>query len=387
MKHRWKSLSEREKNAVFGACAVVLFWAAITHLGAIRRALGALAGFFLPVIIGFFIAHVLDPIAEYFSKTVFRRVRAERAGWICAVVLTFVLVFLVLALLIGGMAPQLVSSAVSLMGNIESYALQLQQLLQSKDIVSEDTVRRLAEMAAESSDLLSRAALWLTENFDRVRSASTSIGSGTVNLVISVILAIYFLVGKRRLRAGAGRLFRLMLDDGRYARWADMWRRFETMFSLYILCELLDALIVGTVNYLFMKLAGMPYAPLISAAVGITNLVPTFGPVVGAAFGAVILLLAEPILAVWFLLFTLVLQTVDGYIIKPKMFGNIMNVSPILILISIVVGGRMFGVAGMLLAIPAAATIEYLYRAMLLPGLERRRQAKTAPAKHGAENE
>ena len=140
--------------------------------------------------------------------------------------------------------------------------------------------------------------------------------------------------------------------------------------------DLIDALIIGVVEYIFMLAVGMPYALVISVVVAVANLVPTFGPIVGAVTGVVILLLANPIYALWFLIFTVILQTIDGYILKPKMFGEVLNVPGILIMIAIVVFGRILGVVGIFLAIPFSAIIVYLLNEYAFPRLEARKKLK-----------
>ena len=119
-----------------------------------------------------------------------------------------------------------------------------------------------------------------------------------------------------------------------------------------------------------MLVVGYPYVPLISVVVGVTNLAPTFGPILGAVIGAGILVLINPWYALVFLIFTIALQTVDGYVIKPKLFGNTLGVPSIGILISIIVFGRMFGAVGVLLSIPFA---DYIYKDGILPKLEARK--------------
>lgn len=118
----------------------------------------------------------------------------------------------------------------------------------------------------------------------------------------------------------------------------------------------------------------MQYVGLVSVVVGVTNLVPTFGPIVGGVIGVFILLMVKPWHAVIFLIFTLILQTLDGYIIKPKLFGNTFGVSGLLILLAIVIGGKMFGILGILLAIPFAAICDYVYREIVIPQLEKKRK-------------
>ena len=154
----------------------------------------------------------------------------------------------------------------------------------------------------------------------------------------------------------------------------------------YIASDILDGLFVGCANAVFMIIAGMPYIPLISVVVGVTNLAPTFGPIVGAVIGAFILVLANPWQALWFLIFTLILQTIDGYVVKPKLFGDTLGVPSIWILISIIVFGRMWGVAGILLAIPIAAITDFIYHDYIVQKLESRKKKRAAAAGDGAEN-
>jgi predicted PurR-regulated permease PerM len=125
-----------------------------------------------------------------------------------------------------------------------------------------------------------------------------------------------------------------------------------------------------------MLITGMPYNLLISVVCGVTNLVPTFGPFAGAAIGGVILLLVNPGQAMIFLVWTLILQLTDGYIIKPKLFGNSLGVSGLMILIAVIVFGKIAGIIGIILAIPAAAIIEYMYKDIIITHLENRKKQK-----------
>ena len=131
---------------------------------------------------------------------------------------------------------------------------------------------------------------------------------------------------------------------------------------------------------------GMQYVGMISVVIAVTNLIPTFGPIIGGLIGAFILLLVNPLHALIFIIFTMVLQTLDGYVIKPKLFGNSLGVSGLLILIAIIVGGKMFGVVGILLAIPFAAIIDFVYKDYLLSALEKKKDVtdKEVPEKDKA---
>ena len=360
-------------------CAIILFYVLLTHLSALEKALLSLFGFFLPVILGVCIAYILNPLVELAQEKVCQRVRPGARGRGAAVAIVVILLLAFLSALIGTLIPQLFGSAAALIGNLDSYMRQLQGLLAVSNSFGELS-HTLEELLSNDNSILNRATAWISGNITQILRTSVSIGTSTFNWVISFILAIYFMMDHERLRAGLKHLLQLSMSERAYARGADLWWRFERIFVRYIQCELLDALIVGVANYVFMKIASMPYALLISVAVGVTNLAPTFGPIVGAVIGAFILLLVRPVYMLWFLIFTIILQTIDGYVIKPRLFGGVLDVPPILILVTIIVGGRMFGVAGILLAIPCAGMLEYLYREVLIPRLEERKAARELAA-------
>ena len=192
-------------------------------------------------------------------------------------------------------------------------------------------------------------------------------------MFIGFILAIYFLAGKQRLKGWIKQSLWLVSKEKHYENVLNVGRHFNSIFAKYITCELIDAIIVGVINYIFMLILNMPYSIMISVVVGVANLVPTFGPIVGALIGALVLLLANPINALWFIIFTIVLQIVDGYWIKPRLFGDALNVSGVLILISIIVFGRIFGIIGIFLSIPLAAIIVYIIQEFVVPKIEKKK--------------
>ena len=377
---RWgdKLRSRQWSPRVRSACAVILFYVLLTHLDVLGRGLLSFLSFFLPIILGVCIAYILNPLVGFVQGKVSKRVQSKGAGRGISVAIVVILLLAFLSALIGTLIPQLFGSITTLIGNLDGYIRQLQSLLAATGTSTSELSGTLDELVSNDNSVLNRATAWISDNISQILRTSVSIGTGTFNWVVSFILAVYFMLEHERMRGGVKHLLQLVMPERAYTRGCDLWRRFEKMFVRYIQCELLDALFVGFANYIFMKITAMPYALLISTVVGVTNLAPTFGPVVGAVIGAFILLLVDPLLMLWFLIFTIILQTVDGYVIKPKLFGNVLNVPSILILITIIVGGRMFGVVGILLAIPCAGMLEYLYREILIPRLEERKAAREA---------
>ena len=136
----------------------------------------------------------------------------------------------------------------------------------------------------------------------------------------------------------------------------------KTIFTQYFSCTLLDGLIIGAANAVFLFAMRMPFVVLISVLAGLLNMVPTVGPVIGAVIGGLLLLFHRPSSALWFLLFTVLLQVLDSYLIRPKLFGRSLGIPSAAVLIVTIVGAHFFGILGLLFAVPAAAVLLMVIR-------------------------
>lgn len=143
--------------------------------------------------------------------------------------------------------------------------------------------------------------------------------------------------------------------------------RCRHIFSTYISSNLLDAAIVGAATAVFLAVMRMPHIFPVALIAGITNMIPTVGPVIGLIAGCLFLIFSRPINALWFLLFTIALQLIDSYLIKPKLFGSTLGVPSFLVLVATLVGGWLFGILGVLLAVPVAAILLMLWRDKIMP--------------------
>lgn len=358
-------------NAIALCCAVVLY-VVLSHLDLLLKALKGIYYFIEPVFIGLVIAYVLDPMVKFFERTILIKVRKRKAARAVGVLLTFAIIIVAIAVLLVALIPQLISSIRMFISNLSIYSKSLNDLLaQLTDYAAQHNVD-ISNITSMGNDLIQSITDWLPKSVNSILDKTISVGVNIFNLVISSIIAIYFLFDKRTMLAGAKHLQKALLGEKSYQASSNFLGKCNTILTRYILSDLVDGLIIGCANAVFMIIGGLPYVPLISVVVGVTNLLPTFGPILGAVIGGVILVLINPWYALAFLLFTICLQTLDGYVIKPKLFGNTLGVPSIWILSSIIVGGRMFGVVGVLLGIPAAAILDFLYHKEFLPWLERR---------------
>ncbi|MBQ3328983.1 MAG: AI-2E family transporter [Eggerthellaceae bacterium] len=365
---------ERWLPLAISLSVAVVVYVVLTHLPTLWGAVTTFVGFFSPVLLAAVIAYLVNPLANLYRESLFSDVRAERRRSIASNTLAFVTVFAFVAILLVILIPQLIEGVSAFIDNLTAYAASASTNLPNLNLFGIDL--NLEGLLTSREELLNTLTAFLRENTDVVLHTSTLAGRSIIQWSIALLLSIYLLFEKERLQEGSKRLLAALLSPSRYETTLRFLHRCDSILNRYVVYNLLDSLIIGGANTLFMAVMGIPYIGLVSFVVAVFNLIPTFGPLIGAVIGALILSLVELRFTIIFLVFTAVLQLCDGYLVKPRLFGSSLGVSGLLILIGIVVGGRMFGTVGVLLAIPSVAILDNLYREYLLPRLEARRVAQ-----------
>ena len=351
----------------------VVGYVVLTHLGPISKAVGTFVGFFKPVILGCVVAYLVNPLAELIQRELLKGVKRDNLRWYLSIIVGMAAVLLLLLLLLLMLIPQLIESVGLLIGNMDGYIQSLQQMVENMNIGGIDVGSSLEEFLNSSEDLLMTGSQILSSSLKQIVSTSADIGKNLVSWLLALILSFYLLGAKKSLREGSKRLLKTLMPPKIFAETMRFLARCNDILVRYIVFSLIDAVIVGGATAVFMALTKMQNVGLIAVVCGVTNLIPSFGPIIGAVIGGFILLLVNPLHALMFLAFTAVLQTLDGYVIKPKLFGDSLGVSGLLILVAIIVFGNIFGIVGILLAIPLAAIIDFAYEDSILPYLEERR--------------
>ena len=359
-------------NAV-ALCIAVVLYVLLTHLGVVWGNIRAFLGFFAPVFWGCLIAYLVRPLAKKYRDRIFRRVKRERLRTGLANGFAFGTVILIVGLLLLLILPQLVQSIGVFAGNLDGYIDSFQRLIGRWDFLEHFgfTSERL-ESAMDG--VIASVTGYVKENLAEILNRTADMGRGLFQFFIGFIISLYLLGERHRLKLGVQRLMKVTLRESSVQEAQRFLERCDVILGRYIVFNVIDSLIVGVLNAIFMAILGLPYVGLVSVAVAVSNLVPTLGPFVGAIIGGFVLVLVQPWYALAFLAFTLVLQIVDGYILKPRLFGSSLGVSGLWVLVGVVVGGRMFGITGILAAIPAVAILDFTWRDWLLPRLEARRQ-------------
>ena len=353
------------------ACIAVTLFVILSRFTDVLSALGTFLGYFRPVIFGCIIAYVVNPLAKWFKKTLFKKVKTEQRKDLLSNAFTFIGVLLFISFGVSVLVPQLAESVQTFANNFDGYVDSLNQALSRLTIAG----RKLdvESITGSSETIMSNIMNFLSDNMNNIVDFSASAGKNIVHWLIAFVLSIYLLAEKGKLKAGFIRLLKAIFRQDHYEEVRVFLRKCDDIFNRYIVFNVIDSFIVGIVTAVFMSITGMEYAGMVAFVIGITNFIPTVGPIIGTLIGAFVLLMVKPSHAFIFIIFTLVLQVVDGYVLKPRLFGNSLGVSGLWVLVGIVVGGNMFGVTGILLAIPVVAIIDLIYDVYFLPWLERRR--------------
>ena len=350
--HRWVPYT-------VASCSAVALYVLLTNLNEVRGFLAQIFSYLSPVIYGIIIAYLLNPIVRFFADRCFGWMRHRKLARGLGVAIATLLLLLALAFIAISIFPQLIASVEGLVANLDQYVAGIQSKLNELAARFEFLHLNLSE-TIQWTQLLKKAVEWLPQNLPAILNTSVRIGSGVFNACITFIIAIYILMDQERLVHGIKSLCVLVFSPTTCLRLRRFCAHCNHIILRYVGSDLLDSLIIGVANFLFMLIFNMPYPLLISVIVGITNLIPTFGPIIGAVPSALIILLVNPWKAFWFIIWTMILQTLDGYVIKPLLYGDTLGLPAVWVLISIIVGGRIFGILGVLLAIPFAAICSYL---------------------------
>ena len=377
-KNRWTGLT-------ISLCIVVVFYMIVSNIGNLNGFFDSFFAITSTVIIGGVIAYMANPFACFIYKRASKKVNEKNQNrvWVLSAVLSLTTMMALIVTLIALITPHLIENITAFARGLTGYIDSFKQLVINSELDEKYQISILG-FVDEQMDVTTLVSKVFGGNEITpawVLSFSAGIGTKAFGFMIGVILAYYFLCAKKKLIDTLGEFFYLVIPSSHYTDWSNICNRLNSIFSRFIVCEFVDALIVGIVNAIFMFATGMPYAVICSVVVAITNLAPTFGPFVGAFIAAVILLLAKPDAVIPFLIFTLILQLIDGYVIKPRLFGSALNVPSFLVLVFLVVGGKIWGVPGVLLAIPLAAILTYIYTEIVVPWLKSRKRVKDEAAK------
>ncbi len=358
-------------TAFFTVAAILLFYD--TLFG--RRVLLTIGRKFLtavqPILYGAMIAYLLSPVVNFFEGALFEKtvLRARERGRFISrraravsLVLTWIVICAGGYVLASVLLPELYRSVLQLVNNVELYYRTVSGWVEHM-LETNPAVERW--VTAQMDTYFKDISTWLTDTaLPQAQTVMTALSGGVVstlvfakNLLVGIIVSVYLLATKELCAAHARKVV-YSLFPPQNVRWVLRGsHKVDDIFSGFVRGKLLDSLIIGVICFVGCSILKFPYTPLVSVIVGVTNVIPFFGPFLGAIPSTFLILLAEPIKALYFVIFVLVLQQVDGNIIGPKILGDKTGLSSLWVIIAILVGGSFFGLPGMFFGVPVCACL------------------------------
>lgn len=330
-----------------------------------------------PFIVAFFIAYILNPIVIALDKRFLLntlKLKNPKVRKVLAIFLSYLIVIGLIAISLIYIIPQLITTLTDMNGTVISISEKVIYYLQNLEEtfpyidfgVIEDKINgALPEILSFGTNLVSNL-------FPTLINISVSIIRVIVNLLLSIVISCYMLSDKNTLKKNVKRIVYSFLSVPKANVLFTNVRECNSIFNRFIVGKTIDSLIIGIICYILMRILHLDYALLLSVIVGITNMIPYFGPFIGAIPGVIIFLAISPIKSIIFAFMILVLQQFDGLYLGPKILGESTGLKPLWVIFGITVGGACWGVIGMFLGVPITAVIAYLLDKVITHRLEKK---------------
>ena len=358
---------------IITVCTAVLLYLAISNFTVVRSVLSNLYSIISPFVVAFVLAFLLHTPVDWFERTVFSKRKAKRA---LSILSAYVVFSLFIAALIVAAAPQVADSVVSVGNNIPKYIQSVTTVLNKLTNQYNWDSAFIASVTDTMNNAFKNLSTFVLSLVPQLVNFSVSIGSFAIDLFMSVIASIYMLATKERLIFQMKKILYSFLKEKKADRIIEIGGLTNEMFTKFINGEMVDSLIIGILCFIGMLFIYSPYAILIAIIVGVTNMIPFFGPFIGAVPSILILLMVSPLDALIFAAFVLALQQFDGNILGPKILGDSTGLAPIWVLVSITIGGGLMGFAGMIIGVPTFA----VFYSLLSENMDKRLAAKNIVA-------
>ena len=322
-----------------------------------------------PLIYAFVIAYLLNPlmkiIEQYCFAFVEKKKKRRKLRRALSVTVTFLVVLLCITLFIVLIIPQITSSYEDLSGKFSSYIESAQawadNFVQNIPLLGSfsnlDDFLEKTDVSQYLKDLISDSGDFFKNIAGHVVTYAGTFVIEIKNALFGLILSVYFLFSKELIIAQMKKVMTALTTPARVDSMVKSLRYVNTTFGSFLTGKILEAIIIGLLTFIVLGIFNIPFYPIVSLIVGVTDIIPIFGPFIGSIPSAFIIFLADPIKAIWFIVIVIVIQQLDANIIGPKILGESTGLSSMWVIISLAIAGGLFGVAGMILGVPLFAVL------------------------------
>ena len=356
------------------AISVILFYLAISQVNIFTDKLDSIFIILQPFIIGFSIAYIINFLLNFYENKFFqtkymKKIKLKSTRGL-SILLSYITAFLIISLVVKFLVPQVIDSIVGLVNDIPTYISNTTDFINNimKDLnIGEQYSKVLMDNINNSINSIIRV---ITNLLPALGGALAKVASSIWNVVLGIIISIYLLIDKNKLCALSKKITFALLNEKNANNLISLVHKSNYTFGRFLVGKIIDSLIIGVLTFIILTVFKMPYTILVSVIVGITNIIPFFGPFIGAIPSFIIILFVSPIQALWFLLIIFVIQQLDGNFIGPKILGDTIGISAFWILFSILVAGKVLGIVGMIIGVPLFAILYSIIKSFIESRLE-----------------
>lgn len=387
MKLRWDNQHVRWGVTSFLVIAAsMLFYYGVFHMKTLITGIQTFLGILTPIVYGVVIAFLLTPVLNFLEKKIIypllarKEVSVGKKGrkairWACVILCMFLFLALIYALIMM-ILPELIRSIMGLIYSFPAYVKVIQKWLQSfieKWNLNSDALDTLNQSITTAQDYLTTNILpQMQEMLKNISAGVFELINFLKNFLIGAIVSLYLMADKEGFIAKA-KMLTYAIFNTQHANFIIHSMRFTNRtFIGFFSGKILDSAIIGVLCYIGMNFLNMPYILLISVIIGVTNVIPFFGPYLGAIPSIFLILLVDPLQAIYFAIFILVLQQFDGNILGPKILGDSTGLSSFMVIVAILIGGGLFGIPGMIIGVPVFAVLYAAWEKFLFHLLARK---------------
>lgn len=344
---------------------IILSYAALLVLGVIYfesifQYLGELLNIIQPFIIGFILAFIFNIPMKLFEKKL--AIQNKKKRRVVSAILSVLLILLVLLLVVMVVVPQVIENIRTLIDNLPSIFAQAEKWLNyvfEEIRLSPDLLDKINEFQTRfAQTFISTLTAWAPNIASGVSHITTSV----INIFMGFVMAIYMIFSKDKLIRQVKKFAHALFNDQHYQYISEVVKLTGTTFENFLAGQLTESIIIGVLCYIGCMILDIPYASIAAIVIGFTNIIPYFGPIIGAVISSVLILFVSPVKALIFLVFSTLLQQFESNLIYPHVVGNSVGLSALWVLFAVSVGGGLFGIPGMVFGLPTFSVIYELLR-------------------------
>lgn len=373
------------------ACAIIAFMFVcmfiIANLPFVINTIQRLFNIMSPIIIGFIIAYLICPFLNLCETHIFSKIskikKNSKLIRVLSILISYIFYATVIVLLLWLVIPQVATSYNDLITKMDTYILSSQEFI--NDTIKSFKFLNTDRIKSFINDFMGNSYKIVTEITPYITSFLGSFIIQLRDLIIGLVISVYFLYSKETLSARLKKLIYAILPKKGGDIVLEYAKLTNKTFGGFIIGKILDSAIMGILSFIILAILRIPHYQLVSVIIGITNIIPFFGPIIGAVPAAFIIFIAEPKKTIIFIIFIIILQQIDGNIIGPKILGNSIGISSLGVIVAITIMSGLFGLTGMFIGVPLYVLIVSVVR-RIVTKLENKRKSQISAGKSDVDN-